>query len=82
MKGKLKQLGQGMTEYIIIVALVAVAAITAYGFFGDTIRGQVGALSQEIAGEDGSGSRTAAATSAGDAVGDGAKNKNLSDYTN
>jgi Flp pilus assembly pilin Flp len=52
MKGKLKQLGQGMTEYIIIVALVAVAAITAYGFFGDTIRGQVGALSEELAGNE------------------------------
>jgi type IV pilus assembly protein PilA len=81
MTGKLKQLGQGMTEYIIIVALVAVAAITAYGFFGDTIRGQVGALSQELAGEDGDASRSSAADSAGKAVGEGDKEKNLSNYT-
>ncbi|MFT5047476.1 MAG: Flp pilus assembly pilin Flp, partial [Porticoccaceae bacterium] len=34
-KIKAKQLGQGMTEYIIIVALIAIAAIAVYGFFGD-----------------------------------------------
>ena len=30
LKQKLKQLGQGMTEYIIIVALIAIAAIAIY----------------------------------------------------
>lgn len=79
MKSKFKQLGQGMTEYIIIVALVAVAAITAYGFFGDTIRGQVGALSQEISGQD--GDLTSTQASAGEAVTDGEKSKNLGTYT-
>lgn len=81
MKGKLKQLGQGMTEYIIIVALIAVAAITAYGFFGDTIRGQVGALSKEVSGQDGSGSVTTAQGAADQAEADGAKNKNLGTFT-
>ena len=81
MKGKFKQLGQGMTEYIIIVALIAVAAITAYGFFGDTIRGQVGALSKEVSGQDGSGSVSASQTAADNAEADGAKNKNLSTFT-
>jgi hypothetical protein len=33
-KSRFSQRGQGMTEYIIIVALVAVAAITVYNFFG------------------------------------------------
>ncbi len=42
-----KQLGQGMTEYIIIVALIAIAAIAAYGFFGDTLRSQVGGMASE-----------------------------------
>jgi Flp pilus assembly pilin Flp len=79
MKSRLNQLGQGMTEYIIIVALVAVAAITAYGFFGDTIRGQVGALSQEISGQEGDLTDTQAA--ADNAALDGAKNKNLGTYT-
>ncbi len=32
--------GQGMTEYIIIVALVAIAAIGVYSAFGDIVRGQ------------------------------------------
>ena len=55
MKQKLKQLGQGMTEYIIIVALIAIAAIAIYGLFGDTIRGQMGAMTEELAGETGVG---------------------------
>jgi Flp pilus assembly pilin Flp len=32
--------GQGMTEYIIVVALIAVAAIGVYSAFGDVVRGQ------------------------------------------
>ena len=50
---KLKQLGQGMTEYIIIVALIAIAAIAIYGLFGDTIRGQMGVMTEELAGQTG-----------------------------
>ena len=46
--------GQGMTEYIIIVALVAVAAIAVYQTFGQVIRAQTAAMAQELAGEDGS----------------------------
>ena len=38
---KKRQLGQGMTEYIIIVALVSVAAIGVYSAFGEAIRGQM-----------------------------------------
>ena len=51
MKIQLRQLGQGMTEYIIIVALIAIAAIAVYGFFGDTIQAQMGAMTQELAGD-------------------------------
>jgi Flp pilus assembly pilin Flp len=65
-RSKLKQIGQGMTEYIIIVALIAIAAIAVYGFFGDAIRGQVGAMTQELAGQNGNLSTvTGAASSAG-----------------
>ncbi|NDB26204.1 MAG: pilus assembly protein, partial [Gammaproteobacteria bacterium] len=35
-----KAAGQGMTEYIIVVALIAVAAIGVYTAFGDVVRGQ------------------------------------------
>jgi len=48
-----RQAGQGMTEYIIIVALVAVAAIAVYQSFGQVIRAQTAAMAKELAGEDG-----------------------------
>ncbi|HKK16475.1 MAG TPA: hypothetical protein VJ981_07185 [Gammaproteobacteria bacterium] len=54
MKKYLKQLGQGMTEYIIIVALIAIAAIAVYTLFGDIVREQVGGMAAELAGGDGS----------------------------
>jgi Flp pilus assembly pilin Flp len=44
--------GQGMTEYIVIVALIGVAAIGAYSFLGQAIRGATAGLALEIAGED------------------------------
>ena len=47
-----KQKGQGMTEYIIIVALIAVSAIGVYSFLGKTIRNQVAGLAVEISGQD------------------------------
>ncbi|MCC5853728.1 MAG: pilus assembly protein [Alkalimonas sp.] len=43
--------GQGMTEYLIIVALIAVAAIGVYSFFGQTIRHQVSGLAAEVSGQ-------------------------------
>lgn len=49
-----RQRGQGMTEYIIIVALVAVAAIAVYQTFGQVVRSQTAAMAKELAGEDGS----------------------------
>ena len=76
-----RQNGQGMTEYIIIVALVAIAAIAAFSYFGGALRGQVGAMSKEIAGEDGSSSTKNAATAAGKAEEEGSKRKTLSNFT-
>jgi Flp pilus assembly pilin Flp len=34
--------GQSMTEYIIIVAIIALAAVAIFGLFGDRIRQMVG----------------------------------------
>ena len=59
-----RQSGQGMTEYIIIVALIAIAAIGVFRFFGNTAREQVAAMSQELSGQDGSQQITAAQTAA------------------
>jgi len=47
-----KRRGQGMTEYIIIVALIAIAAIGVITLFGDNIRKLFGASSTALAGEE------------------------------
>ncbi len=60
-----KQLGQGMTEYIIIVALISVAAIGAYGWFGSAVKHQVAGLANEIAGTSASAEQALATTAAG-----------------
>jgi Flp pilus assembly pilin Flp len=63
-----QQKGQGMTEYIIIVALIAVAAIAVTQLFGATIRNQMAGISQEVSGKDGSAAIAQAGTAAGKAV--------------
>ena len=47
-----KARGQGMTEYIIIVALIAIAAIGVITLFGDNIRKLFGASADALAGEE------------------------------
>ena len=37
--------GQGMTEYLIIVALIAITGISVYSFFGQTLRRQMAGIS-------------------------------------
>lgn len=43
--------GQGMTEYIIVVALIAIGAIGIVSLFGDNIRKLFGASAQALAGD-------------------------------
>ncbi len=59
-----KQAGQGMTEYIVVVALVAVAAIAVYQTFGQVVRSQTAAMAKELAGEDGTSESQMAQTAA------------------
>lgn len=49
-----RQCGQAMTEYIIVVALIAIAAIAVYQSFGQVVRAQTSAMTRELAGESGS----------------------------
>ena len=77
---KLRQLGQGMTEYIIIVALIAVAAIGVYSMFGQTIRGQVAGLAGEVAGTGATAGKATASTAAGNAATKAAEGKGMSSY--
>lgn len=67
--------GQGMTEYIIVVALIAIAAVGVYNYFGKTVRSQTSAMAQGLAGDEGkstkdskkAGEQANAATNAADA---------------
>ncbi|HZH16678.1 MAG TPA: hypothetical protein VE057_20155 [Archangium sp.] len=45
-----KRRGQGMTEYIIIVALIAIAAIGVITLFGNNIRKLFGASAEALSG--------------------------------
>lgn len=80
-RNRFKQVGQGMTEYIIIVALIAIAAIAVYSLFGTTVKNQVAGMAQELSGGDGTASRTAAETAAGDAGSKAAEKGGLDSYT-
>jgi type IV pilus assembly protein PilA len=75
------QRGQGMTEYIIIVALIAIAAIAVYQYFGSTVRNQTAAIANELAGNDGSTAKTAAQTAATAGATKAAEKETLDSYT-
>lgn len=44
--------GQALTEYIIIVVIVALAAIAVVGVFSDTIRSKFGGAVTELGGDE------------------------------
>jgi Flp pilus assembly pilin Flp len=76
-----KQKGQGMVEYIVIVAMVALAAIGAYSYFGDTVRAQTGQMANEVAGQDTNvAGTTAANAAAASAAVEAAATPNLANY--
>jgi Flp pilus assembly pilin Flp len=58
MKTSRPESGQGMTEYIIIVALVAIAAIGVYTAFGKTLRAQMAVTAQSLAGNSANDARS------------------------
>lgn len=71
--------GQGMSEYIIVVSLIALAAITVYSLSGKNARNQGGGVAQELVGTINTGS-SAAKTSADAAVTTGNIDKGLQGY--
>lgn len=75
-----RQLGQGMTEYIVVVALVAVAAIAVYQYFGQVVRSQTAAMARELAGEDG-GTAARAAQQAAQKAAAQTKARSLKSFT-
>jgi Flp pilus assembly pilin Flp len=67
--------GQGLTEYIIIVALVAIAGIGIVNIFGNQLRIQFDTIVKAMA-----GSTTGTVESLADKAGTEANQKNLSTY--
>jgi pilus assembly protein Flp/PilA len=55
--------GQGLTEYIIIVALIAIAAIGVVTLFGDNIRKLFGGAANSLSGDTNVTPETSAAKS-------------------
>ena len=78
----MRQRGQGMTEYIIIVALIAVAAIGVYALFGKTIRNQVAGLAGEVAGTGSASAIANASAAAGAAATSANSDKKMNSYGN
>jgi Flp pilus assembly pilin Flp len=67
--------GQGLTEYIIVVALVAIAGIGIVNIFGNQLRNQFNTIVKAMA-----GSTTATVESLAGKAGTEANQKNLSTY--
>jgi Flp pilus assembly pilin Flp len=65
-KSKKNQLGQGMTEYILIVALIAVAVIAAVKLFGSNVTSGFNSAANQIStNTSGNSTGNAANTAAG-----------------
>lgn len=75
-----KQLGQGMMEYVIIVALIAVAAIGVYSTFGQTVRNQTAGLAKEISGNNSEAQIKAAGDASGTSATRAATVKGMGKY--
>ena len=69
-----------MTEYIIIVALIAVAAIAVTQLFGATVRNQVAGVAMEVSGKNGTTAIQKAGSAATKAEQVAAKDKDLATY--
>ncbi len=78
---KLYSKGQGMTEYLVILGLIAVASIAVFALFGQTLKSQVAAMALEIGGGNGATSSAAAATTGAAAVTNAGTKTNMSNYT-
>ena len=70
--------GQGMTEYIIMVALIAIAAIGIYTIFGQQIRAVISSMGGQLSGD------TASETAdySGDLSGQEGKEVTMGDFGN
>ena len=78
---KFREHGQGMTEYLIVVALIAISSIVVFSRFGQTMRNQVAGLAHELVGTDSTKYAVRYAQKKAEYAGDNAnKTKSMSDY--
>jgi Tfp pilus assembly protein FimT len=80
MKSTRRELGQGMTEYIIVVALIAIAAIGVYTAFGQTLRSQMAVTAQSLAGNSAAEARNEATEAGDEAVAQAGRAIQLNNY--
>lgn len=74
--------GQGTAEYIIVVVLVAIAAITVSSLYGATLRPQVAGVALELSGERSEPAVSHAGSMADAAVADALRDRSMGDYSN
>lgn len=79
-KPRSRVLGQGMTEYIIIVALVAIGAIAVYTAFGDIVRGQTSVAAAALSGDPNPASRNRVVQDARARANDNGDTKDLTNF--
>ena len=79
---RIRQRGQGMTEYIIITALSAIAAIAAVTYFGGTARAQIGGMARELSGQSAKEDINRAQNQGNAAHAEGTQDKTLKSYNN
>ncbi|MGD2005863.1 MAG: hypothetical protein PVJ90_01315 [Pseudomonadales bacterium] len=65
-----RQRGQSLSGYLLILGLIAVTSIAVVGTLGSTIRSQVAAMTQELAGMDSSGASAISTANAACATAD------------
>ena len=70
-----EEMGQGMTEYIIIVALIAISCIMVVTIFGDNIRKIFGSSVDALA-------NSATASTQAQQAGDNSNHHNISNFAN
>lgn len=69
-----------MTEYIVILALIAVAAIAAFQFFGQTVRSQTAGIAAEVSGKTADAAKTDAQASADNVKTEGTTKKGMDNF--
>ncbi len=69
-----------MSEYLIIVGLIAVAGIAAMGFMGSAVRTQLTGMAEELTGGDATGTISTANTTANSATTEAQTTRSLATY--